>query len=111
MSAKYAHTTVVAQWLNVPLVVVSQSLIVEKANKCLDFTVTVIFIRLMVVWLNFEWPGQWGFWMHEVLWATITCLLSEALCMKLESREIPLAINDLLEQSANKAKKLVGKLQ
>jgi len=84
----------------VPLVVVSQSFIVEKASKCLDFTVTVILIRILVVWVLWEFPSHFWFWAHEVVWAAVTCLLSEALCMKMESREIPLAINDLLEQSA-----------
>ena len=80
-----------------PLVVISQSAIVEKANKCLDFTVTVVIIRILVVWYNWEFPAQFWFWVHEICWATMTCLLSEALCMKMEAKEIPLAINDLLE--------------
>ena len=83
--------------MNVPFIVIAQTLVVEKASKCLDFTVTVIFVQIIVCTLCYEWPSQWLFWFHEFIWATITCLLSESLCMRMETKEIPLAINDLLE--------------
>lgn len=83
---------------------------VEKANKCLDFIVTVVIVRVAVMSLTYEFPTQLSFWFHEVIWTTVTCLLAEFLCMKFETREIPLAINDLLEQSALKAKQLVSQI-
>jgi Integral membrane protein S linking to the trans Golgi network len=76
----------------------------------LDFTVTVIIIRIIIVWTSWHWPSQWSFWVNEIVWAIVTCLLAETLCMKMETREIPLKINDLLEQSALKAKKIVSQI-
>ena len=75
----------------------AQTWIVEKANKCLDFTVTISVLRVAQIWFFYEFPWQRGFWVNEVLWATVACLLAEALCMRAESKEIPLKINELLE--------------
>ena len=86
------------------MVVFSLSYVVEKASKCLDFTATIVFIKISVMTMIYEFPTQKSFWVHEIVWTTVTCLLAEFLCMKFETREIPLAINDLLEQSALKAK-------
>jgi len=107
LSARYGWATVSATWLNLPFVVIWQSVIVEKASKCLDFTVTILFIHFFIMWIYEGWPGwQFSFWLNYVIWATVTVLLCESLCMKLETQEIKLTINDLLEHSAQSAKKL-----
>jgi len=54
-----------------------------------------------MMWIYEGWPGwQFSFWLNYVVWATVTILLCESLCMKLETQEIKLTINDLLEHSA-----------
>jgi len=38
------------------------------------------------MWCYESGPGFiWSFWANNVLWATVTCLLAESLCMKLET--------------------------
>ncbi len=56
-SGKYWYSTVIAYWLNIPLVVLAHAIIVEKARKCLDFTVTLVIIHSIVVWFSYEWPS------------------------------------------------------
>ena len=107
----YWYSTVIAHWLNLPLSVLAHAMIVEKARKCLDFTVTLAIIHTVVVWMFWEWPGQYSFWLNQVLWVTFTCVLSESLCMKLETQEIKLSINDLIDKSAEQAKELFTKIK
>ena len=87
LSLNYGHSTLFAHWINVPFVVLCQALIVEKASKCLDFTVTILFVHFACMWLyDGGYPGwQFSFWVQQIAWATATCLLAEALCMKLET--------------------------
>ena len=87
--------------MNIVFVVIWQALIVEKANKCLDFTLTIVFYHLIGMWLTgFGLPGfAINWWLINTVIVTLTCLLSEMLCMKLETQEIKLSVNDLIEQS------------
>ena len=43
LTTKYGYPTLIAHSLNVIFVVIAQANIVEKANKCLDFTLTIVF--------------------------------------------------------------------
>ena len=103
-TGKYWFPSILAYWVNVPLSVLAHAFVVEKARKCLDFTATIVIIHIFLVWILWGWPREYTFWFHQFLWLAVTCLLSESLCMKLETQEIKLSINDLLDQSALKAK-------
>lgn len=100
-SNKYGYPTLGAHSLNIVFVVIWQAVIVEKANKCLDFTLTIVFYHLIGMWLTgFGLPGfAINWWLINTVIVTLTCLLSEMLCMKLETQEIKLSVNDLIEQS------------
>lgn len=108
---KYGTCTLVAQWISILPFSIAQPVVVEKASKCLDYTATVCILRIVSFCFLSQFPTQFWFWVNEVAWATVTCLLSEYLCMKSESKEIPLKINELLEQSAVKAKRMISKIQ
>lgn len=99
--------------MNIVSVVIAQAKIVEKANKCLDFTLTIVFYHLLAMWLSgYGLPGfALGWWAINAGIVTATCLLSEMLCMKLETQEIKLSVNDLIEQSKQKASEVFQKVQ
>ena len=50
-------------------------------------------------------PLSW--WCIHIALITVATLISEAVCMKIESQEIKLSINDLLAQGTQQAKILV----
>ena len=101
LSLPYGYATILATWLNFPLVVILESMIVEKANKCLDFTCTFLFFHLFLMTLYDGWPDwSFTFWFNTIIWAIVTVLACESICMKLETQEIKLNINDLLEHTA-----------
>ena len=107
---RYSTTTLTASWLNVIPTVLWQAALVEKASKCLDFTVTITVVHwVCMLCYDGGTPGwQFSYWLHIVAWSTVTCLLAEALCMKLETAEIKLTINDLIDTSAKGAKSLIS---
>ena len=79
--------------------VLAEAAIVEKAIKCLDYTLTIVLYQLVLMWYFYGFPGwsQLNWWMINGTIVTVTCLLSEMLCMKLETAEIKLSVDDLIE--------------
>ena len=51
--------------------------------------------------MNISW------WFINTVIVTVTCLLSEMLCMKMETQEIKLSVNDLIESSKQKASEVI----
>ena len=95
----YGYPTLIAHVLNIPFVVLAEAAIVEKAIKCLDYTLTIVLYQLVLMWLLYGFPGwsQLNWWMINGTIVTVTCLLSEMLCMKLETAKIKLSVDDLIE--------------
>lgn len=106
---KYGYCTVFANVLNIIFWVVANACIVEKAKKCLDFTITVFVVHLFVMCPMYGIPSfsPLSWWCIHIALITVSTLISEAVCMKLESQEIKLSINELLEQGTQQAKHLV----
>lgn len=77
--------TIISNVINILFVVAAEVFIVEKANKCLDYTLTIFIIHLVIVWIyngKFPWSFEW--WMIHAGLITVTTLLSEQTCMKIE---------------------------
>ena len=48
----YCLPTLIAHLVNVLIHILAIAHIVEKANKCLDFTFTTFFLHLIVTWIH-----------------------------------------------------------
>jgi hypothetical protein len=64
--------------------------IVERAKKCLDFTVTFHLMHLLFCWQHGGFPSSWEWWIANGVSLIGMALLGECLCMKREMQEIPL---------------------
>ena len=85
---RYGQATIIAHILNIPLVVIAEAHIVEKAIKCLDFTLTIIFWHLLAMTITYGFPGWtylFDWWLVNACIVTAHCVFSEMLCMKLET--------------------------
>mmetsp|Transcript_17781 Transcript_17781/g.44110 ORF Transcript_17781/g.44110 Transcript_17781/m.44110 type:complete len:153 (-) Transcript_17781:255-713(-) len=69
---------------------VSLYLVVERAKKCLDFTLTVHIFHFVACWVYGGFPLHWTWWVVTALDCVIMTLFGEYLCMKKELREIPI---------------------
>ena len=102
--------TFLANLLNILFVVLAEAYIVEKANKCLDFTVTVFVIHLCFVWYEYKFPWALQWWLTQALIVTVNVLASEFFCMKLETAEIKLSVGHILERGKEIGKEAAQKI-
>ena len=68
--------------------------IVERAKKCLDFTITLFFFHFLGCLVYRGFPSRSEWWTIQFLSVIVTVLLAEYLCARLELADIP--ILDLL---------------
>ena len=83
-----------AHVLNIIPYITAQAFIIEKAKKCLDYTITTFFIHTMIIWRytgHFPWTFNYYF-MHGII-ITITVLCAEFVLMRIESAEIKLSFD------------------
>lgn len=66
------------------------AIIVEKAKKCLDFSVTLFAIHALACTLYGGIPSTWDWWIVNIAHMIIMILLGECLCSRKELRDIPL---------------------
>ena len=64
--------------------------VVERAKKCLDFTVTAHFMHLCSCSLYDGLPDHWEWWAVNGMSVVLMALLGEYLCMRRELQDIPL---------------------
>ena len=90
--------TLIANFANISLQVVCLAIVIEKANKCLDFVNTVFLFHFLLTWIIYKFPTSFNWWMFHALIITVTVLSSEYVCYKLETAEIKLSFNHIIEK-------------
>jgi hypothetical protein len=84
--------------------VLAEASIVEKANKCFDFTFTTFFIHFIVTCSVYKFPNTLNWWISHAALVTITVLAAEYFCLKLETQEIKLSFTHILEKGKETVK-------
>lgn len=86
----YSLVWILTNILALPFTCAGIVFIVERTHKCLDFTLTIYIIHLLLILIYSGFPFNliwWGF--HGIL-ISVTVLISEYFCMKIEQQEITL---------------------
>ena len=91
-------------------VILAQAYIVEKANKVLDFTVTIFLIHLFAVWYTYRLPTTLSWWMTQGGLVTVTVFAGEYFCLWLETAEIKLSVGHILERGKEIGKEAATKI-
>lgn len=68
--------------------------IVERANKCADFTFTLHFIHFLICSAYGGFPSNWEWWILNGVGLAATAIVGEYLCMRRELMEI--SVSDFL---------------
>ncbi|KAJ6942513.1 protein SYS1 [Populus alba x Populus x berolinensis] len=63
--------------------------LIERANKCLDFSATLYIIHLLKCMIYGGWPSSITWWVVNGTGFAVMALLGEYLCIKRELQEIP----------------------
>lgn len=70
--------------------------IVGRTKLCLDFTCTYHFVHLFICWVyNGTFPSTFSWWFLNAVCATMMCVCSEFLCLRIELKEIPVGYTPL----------------
>ena len=109
LSLDYSMATLLSNFLNIPFVICALAYTVEKANKCLDFTVTIFFLHWVLTCFLYKFPSSLSWWLYHALIITITVLASEYLCLKLETAEIKLSFGHIIENGVKSAQDMISK--
>ncbi len=69
------------------------ALIVEKSKKCLDFSVTLFVIHVVLCSIYSRgFPSSWDWWIINVMGMITMVVLGEYFCSKRELSDIPLLV-------------------
>ena len=68
------------------------ALIVEKSKKCLDFSVTLFLLHIIICSIYGGFPSTWDWWIIHILGMIMMVLLGEYFCSKRELSDIPLLV-------------------
>ncbi|WJX42850.1 hypothetical protein P8452_30033 [Trifolium repens] len=64
--------------------------LIERAKKCLDFSVTLYIIHLFICIVYGGWPSSIAWWIVNGTGIALMALLGEYLCIRRELQEIPI---------------------
>jgi hypothetical protein len=65
-------------------------MVIEKANKILDYALTTFFIQLILTTLNSQFPLNFFWWIFNVALFALTTLVSEYISIRLDQKNIAL---------------------
>ena len=51
LAENYSFVTILGNIINIVFVIIAEAFIIEKANKCLDFTLTIFINHVFCVWI------------------------------------------------------------
>lgn len=68
------------------------AVIVEKSKKCLDFSVTLFLIHIILCSVYGGFPATWDWWIVHILGMIMMVVLGEYFCSKRELSDIPLLV-------------------
>jgi hypothetical protein len=103
--------------VNILFMIMAEAFIIEKANKCLDYTLTVFILHVIFVWSynkKFPWSLEW--WLINAGLIFVTTILAEWTCMRIEQQEIKLTfdsdgINNIVKQGKQVLKEVQSNIQ
>ena len=110
LTLDYSYTTVLANFANIVLVVTALAYVVEKANRCFDFCLTIFFLHLILTWSIYKFPVTLTWWATHAALITITVLASEYVCLRLETAEIKLSLGHMITRGKELGVKGANKL-
>ena len=68
-------------------------ILIEKANKILDYVLTNFLLQVLIVWLFNGFPIAISFWCINGLKVAIETVISEYIALKIEQQEIIIHTN------------------
>jgi len=87
----YSLVAVLVTCLTSPVLVLALVFVVERASKCLDFSVTIFVVHAVLVCAYKGFPLEVAWWVLQVVNLGSVVLVAEFICLKIEQQEIVLS--------------------
>lgn len=86
----YGYAFLCANFFTHLFMIVAYVLVVDKANKILDYVLTNFLLHLILTTLNSHFPTDFFWWCFNGIFLTVVTLVAEFIALKLDQREIKL---------------------
>uniref|UniRef100_A0A0M3HTS6 Protein SYS1 homolog n=2 Tax=Ascaris TaxID=6251 RepID=A0A0M3HTS6_ASCLU len=91
-SPQVSSQVAIVQLLSASISALALCFVVQRAKQCLDFACTYHFWHLLlVIYCSGSFPLQISWWLLQVISIILCTVLGEYLCLRAESKEIPLS--------------------
>lgn len=90
MQDAYSLVYILTGMISLPFICCAIVYIVERTHKVLDFCLTIYILHLILVSFYSGIPHNLIWWISNGVFASVTVLLSEYICLKIEQQEITL---------------------
>jgi hypothetical protein len=88
--SNYGYSFLCSNFFTHLFMIVGYIVVVDKANKILDYVLTNFFIHLILTTLNSNFPKSFIWWILNGAFISCLTLISEYIALKLDQREIKL---------------------
>jgi hypothetical protein len=88
--SNYGYAFICSNFFTHLFMIAGYIVVVDKANKILDYVLTNFFIHLILTTLNSQFPKSFLWWILNGAFITCLTLISEYIALKLDQREIKL---------------------
>lgn len=89
----YSYVCGVVAVIESIILIFSYIVIVEKANKILDYVVTNFVLEIIIICLFKSFPYSFSFWLFSIIKVASITLVAEYISLKIEQKEITINSN------------------
>ncbi len=94
-TSNYSTVSIISLLLSSIIMILSFVVIVEKANKIIDYALTNFLLMIIFNWIVDSFPILYSYWIVMGIQLTVIILVSEYISLNIESQNIKLNLNFL----------------
>ena len=89
LTSNYGINTLCAYFFTYLIMIAVYILIIDKAKNILDYVLTNFFLNIIITTFYYRFPANLSYWFFNILFVALNTLISEYICVKKESQDIP----------------------
>jgi hypothetical protein len=93
MDFSYSYVCGLIALIESAILIFTYIIVVEKANKILDYVATNFILEIAVICLFKGFPNTFSFWLFSIIKVAVTTLVAEYISLKIEQKEITINSN------------------
>ena len=90
LQSNYGYAYLCSSFFTNLFMISAYILVIDKANKILDYVLTNLLLHLILITLNSHFPTSILWWIVNGVYITLVTLISEYIALRMDQREIKL---------------------